>query len=198
MISSLRNFSVRILDADRFTIVIFQILDIKSNYLPGIVHYLDGIDDVDTTIKGVTNPGGTVTTGMGVTTVTSCNNGIHVSIRAVANPKLCVYYLKHMERVQRRPVANSINLVLVRSYRDQQWHEFSFKKTAEEPVINYKDWPKTLETIKDYLASQYGGTGATLDYVVRPDIEVKPEAEDPAEGYQTVDQEITAIAPHTG
>jgi hypothetical protein len=38
MISSLRNFRVRILDADRFTIVVFQILDIKSNYLPGIVH----------------------------------------------------------------------------------------------------------------------------------------------------------------
>jgi hypothetical protein len=37
MIISLRNFSVRILDADRFTIVVFQILDIKSNYLPGIV-----------------------------------------------------------------------------------------------------------------------------------------------------------------
>jgi hypothetical protein len=39
MISSLRNLCVRILDADRFTIVVFQILDIKSNYLPGIVHH---------------------------------------------------------------------------------------------------------------------------------------------------------------
>jgi hypothetical protein len=38
MISSLRNLGVRILDADRFMIVVFQILDIKSNYLPGIVH----------------------------------------------------------------------------------------------------------------------------------------------------------------
>jgi hypothetical protein len=38
MISSVRNFSVHVLDADRFTIVIFQILDIKSNYLPGKVH----------------------------------------------------------------------------------------------------------------------------------------------------------------
>jgi hypothetical protein len=37
MISSLRNLCVRILDADQFTIVVFQILDIKSNYLPGIV-----------------------------------------------------------------------------------------------------------------------------------------------------------------
>jgi hypothetical protein len=38
MISSLRNLCVRILDADRLTIVVFQILDIKSNNLPGIVH----------------------------------------------------------------------------------------------------------------------------------------------------------------
>jgi hypothetical protein len=37
MISSVRNFVVRILDADRFAIALFQILDIKSNYLPGIV-----------------------------------------------------------------------------------------------------------------------------------------------------------------
>jgi hypothetical protein len=36
-----------------------------------------------------------------------------------------------------------------------------------------------------------------LDYVVRPDIAVKPESEDPAEGYDTVDQEMTARAPHT-
>jgi hypothetical protein len=33
---------------------------------------------------------------------------------------------------------------------------------------------------------------------MRPDIEVKPEAEDPAEGYETVDQEMTPRAPHTG
>jgi hypothetical protein len=73
-----------------------------------------------------------------------------------------------------------------------------FKKTEEETLINDKDWPRTLETIKEYLASQYGGTGATLDYVVRPDIAVKPEAEDPADGYNMVDQEMTARAPHTG
>jgi hypothetical protein len=63
------------------------------------IAYLDGIDDMDTTIKGVTNPGGTVTTGTGSAAVTSLNNGIPVSIRAVANLKLCVYYLKYMERV---------------------------------------------------------------------------------------------------
>jgi hypothetical protein len=58
--------------------------------------------------------------------------------------------------------------------------------------------PRTLEKIKEYLASQYGVTGAKLDYVVRPDIAVKTEAEDPAENYEMVDQEMTTRAPHTG
>jgi hypothetical protein len=54
------------------------------------IAYLDGIEDVDTTIKGVTNPGGTVTTVEVTSRVTSRNNGIPVSIRVVANLKLCV------------------------------------------------------------------------------------------------------------
>jgi hypothetical protein len=103
------------------------------------IAYLDGEDNVDTTIKGVTSPGGTVTTGTGAAAVTLCNNDVPVSIRAVANLKLCVYYLKHIERVHRKPVVNTIDLVLVRRYRDQKMHEVSFKNTAEEPVINDKD-----------------------------------------------------------
>jgi hypothetical protein len=161
------------------------------------IAYLDGIDDVDTTIKGFTNPGVNVMTGTRETAVTSRNNGIPVSIRAMSNLKLCVYYLKHMERVQRQPVANAINLVLVCIYRDQQHHEVGFKNTSKEPEINEKDWPRTLEKIKEYRAYQFVVTGATLDYVVRPDTAVKPEAEYPADVYETVDQEMMARAPHT-
>jgi hypothetical protein len=160
----------------------FRFSEAAATYLIGTcgvdslceIAYLDANEDVDAMIRGVTNPGGTVTKGEGTSRVTSLNNGIPVSIRAVANLKLCVYYLKHMERVQRQPVPNTINLVLVRSYRDQQCHEVGFKKTAEEPEINDKDWPRTLENITEYLASQYGVTGATLDYVFRPEIAVKP------------------------
>jgi hypothetical protein len=184
----------------------FAFSEAAATYLTGTcgidsldeIAYLDGIEDIDTTIKGVANPGGTVTTVEVNSRVTSRNNGIPVSIRAVANLKLCVYYLKHMERVQRKPVPNAINLVLVRSYQDQQRHEVSFKKTTEEPEINNKDWSRTPEKIREYLASQYGVTGATLDYVVRAEIAVKPEEEDPPENYETMDQEMTARAPHTG
>jgi hypothetical protein len=164
----------------------------------GEIAYLDANEDLDAMIKGVTNPGGTVTSGEGTSRVTSRNNEVPVSIRSVANLKLCVYYLKHMERVQRQTITNAINLVLVRSYRDQQHHDVGFNKTAEEPEVNNKDWPRTLENIKEYISSQYSVTGATLDYVVRPEIAVKPEAEDPPENYETVDQEMTARAPHTG
>jgi hypothetical protein len=143
------------------------------------IRYLDGIDDINSTIQDVTNPGGTETTGTGTNRVASRYNGIPVSIRAVANLKLCVYYLKHMERVQRKPVPSTINLELVRSYRDQQRHEVGFKKTAEVPEINEKDWPRTLEKIREYLASQYCVTGETLDYVVRSEIAVIPEEKDP-------------------
>jgi hypothetical protein len=82
------------------------------------IAYLDGEDDIDTMIKGIKIPGGTVKTGSGAISVSSRKNGIPILIRAVAKLNICVYYLKHIERVQRKPVANTINLVLVRSYRD--------------------------------------------------------------------------------
>jgi hypothetical protein len=162
------------------------------------IAYLDGDDDAENTIKGVTSPRGTVTVGTVTMAVTSRNNGTPVSIRDVANLELCVYYLKHMERVQRKPMVTAIDLELVLSYREQKRYEASFKKTTVEHLINKKNWPHTLENIKEYLASQYGGTGATLDYIVGAETVVKPEAEDPAEDYDTVDQEMTAHATHSG
>jgi hypothetical protein len=108
------------------------------------IAYLNGDDEVENNIKGVASLGGTVTVGTGNMVMTSCNNWIPVSIRAVTNPKLCVYYLDHMERVQCKPAVTDIDLELVRSYRDQQRYESSFKKTAVEAVINDKDWNHTL------------------------------------------------------
>jgi hypothetical protein len=161
------------------------------------IAYLDGEDDVENTIKGVTSPEGTVNIGIGTSAVTSSNNGILFSIRSVANLKLCVYYLNHMEIVQRKPVVTDIDLELVRVHHDHHICEAKLKKTAVEPVINEKDWPRTLENIKEYLASQYGGIGATLEYVIRAETTVKPEAYDHVEDYDLVDQEMTVHVPHS-
>jgi hypothetical protein len=58
--------------------------------LAGEIAYLDGSEDVDAIIKGVTYLGGTVIAGEYTSRVTSHNNGTPVSIRAVGNLKLCV------------------------------------------------------------------------------------------------------------
>jgi hypothetical protein len=98
-----------------------------ANYLTGTcgidslddIAYLDGIDDVDTMIKGITNPGGMVTTIIGSAAVTSRNKNIPVSIRAVFNLKLCVYYLKHMERVVAIKISNGMRSVSRRQQMSQ-------------------------------------------------------------------------------
>jgi hypothetical protein len=87
---------------------------------------------------------------------------------------------------------------VVRGYREQQRYEDSFKKTAVEPESNDKDWPRTMESIREYLAAQYGAKGSTLYYVIRQEVEVKPHASDPSDNYDTVYIEMTARAPHTG
>jgi hypothetical protein len=115
------------------------------------------------------------------------NVGLQVSLRAENNLKLCVYFLKHMESVQQVPTAASITFEVVRGYSEQQRYEDSFKKTAVEPEINEKDWPRTMESIREYLAVQYGVKGSTLDYVIRQEVEVKPHASDPLDNYDTVD-----------
>jgi hypothetical protein len=103
-----------------------------------------------------------------------------------------------MERVQQVPTAASITLEVVCGYREKQRNEEKFKKAAVEPDINDKNWPRTMESIRQYLAAQYGAKGSTLDYVIRQEVEVKPHASDPSENYDIVDLEMTARAPNTG
>jgi hypothetical protein len=87
---------------------------------------------------------------------------------------------------------------VVRGYREQQRYEEKFKKTAVEPEINDKYCPRTMESIREYMAAHYGVKGSTLDYVIRREVEVKPHASDPSENYNTVYLEMTAQPPHSG
>jgi hypothetical protein len=103
---------------------------------------MDGEDDVENMIKRVNRPGRTFTVG-------TANVLLQFYLRAENNLKLCVYFLKHMERVQHVPNAASITLDVVRGYREQQRYEEKFKKTVVEPDINDKDWHRTMESIRE-------------------------------------------------
>jgi hypothetical protein len=159
---------------------------------------MDGEEEVEKMIKRVNRPVGMFTFGSGNYSVTTHTVGLQVSLRAENNLKLCVYFLKHTERVRHVPTAASITLEVVRGYREQQRYEDKFKKTAVEPEINDKDWPRTMESVREYQAAQYGEKGSTLDYVIRQEVEVKPHTSDPSENYDTIYLEMTARAPHSG
>jgi hypothetical protein len=77
------------------------------------VKWMDGEDDVENMIKRVNRPGGTFTVWYGNDAVTTPTVGMQVFLRAENNLKLCVYFLKHMEMVQRVPTAASITLEVV-------------------------------------------------------------------------------------
>jgi hypothetical protein len=72
---------------------------------------------------------------------------------------------------------------MVCNFKDQQRSELEYKMTAVEPVISDKDWPQKFENIWDYLATILGFTGSPLAYIVRTDMEVHDEAEDPDDNY---------------
>jgi hypothetical protein len=121
------------------------------------VAYLDD-DDAESLIKHGDRPDGSTTVGNGAEAVTTSNMGCTVSIRAEENLKRCVFYLKHCIRVTRTPKVALIDMDLVCGFHDQMKWEESFKKTEVEPVSNDKDWPRTLDNMREFRASIIGDT----------------------------------------
>ena len=113
------------------------------------------------------------------------------SLRAEANLKLAVYYLKYLERTSRQADASNITLANVRSYRAHKQWELEHKDVAA-PTINMKDWPKTIQSLVEYLKGCLGVTKIPLAYVIRDEPGVFP---DPQGGYITRQQELIARAP---
>jgi hypothetical protein len=105
-----------------------------------------------------------------------------VSIRAETNLKLAVFYLLHQARISRIVAPASVALTVMRRLRSTKEYEENFKVTAEQPIINEKDWPRTMEAIREFFGSVLGGTGVPLAYVVRENVEIPP-ATDLSEGY---------------
>jgi hypothetical protein len=87
-----------------------------------------------------------------------------------------------------------VTLDRIRSIRELRDYEATFKASDDVPTINVKDWPKSMESILEYLRSYLGDKKIPLAYVVRKE-EAVPVA-DPEGGYATVQDEMIARAPH--
>ena len=111
--------------------------------------------EVESLCKVVRRPGGSTST-----------TGTTESLWAEANLKLAVFYLKYLERTSRQADASNITLANVRSYRAHKQWEMEHKDVAA-PTNNMKDWPKTIQSLVEYLKGCLGVTKIPLAYVIK-------------------------------
>lgn len=122
------------------------------------------------------------------------NVGLPIPLPAENNLKLMCYYLRYQERTSRVIDEAAVILVNVRALTNhKKWEEDH--TDVDKPEINSKDWPHTIEAIEEYLRGCLGVTKIPLAYVIRADVEPKPSADDPANGYATRQDELINRAP---
>jgi hypothetical protein len=122
------------------------------------------------------------------------NPGTPINLHAENRLQLLAFYLRHQKRIS--IVVNMANITLdsIRTLHELRDYKSSYKSPDNPPTINAKDWPKTMESIQEYLRSYVGEHKIPLAYVVRKDEDVP--AIDPDGGYATVQDEMIALAKH--
>ncbi|KAI2506534.1 hypothetical protein MHU86_7849 [Fragilaria crotonensis] len=150
--------------------------------------------EIESLCNVIRRPGGTIPGAAGAAPV--ANPGVQVNQRAEGHLKLLSFYLRHQERVSRTVHAPDITLAVIRTVRELREFESTYKApTGDLPTINVKDWPKTMETIEEYLRSVLGERKIPLAYVVRRDDAI-PTGDNPSTSYPTIQDEMIARAPH--
>jgi len=122
------------------------------------------------------------------------NPGVPVSLKAENNLKLMCYYIRHQDRVSRTVRIQDIDSEAIRNLRHLREEEDKHEDPGDLPTIG-RDWARNMETIKEWIRQYIGVTGVSLQYVLRTPMEVKPEAEDDSDNYDSLMEEMIARAP---
>jgi hypothetical protein len=131
--------------------------------------------EVNNLCKVIRCPGGSVQNPI---------EGHAVSLRAKNNLKLAAYWLRQQDKVARVVTSAQVLLDTMRAVRAKRDADAAYKNpiTADLPVINDKDWPKTSESIVRFLGTFLGETKILLAYVIRETVGL-PEGNDPLDQY---------------
>ena len=121
--------------------------------------------------------------------------GFLVSSLAEENFKILAYYIFHGIIVPRTVPMPEITRVLVRSIVDLRDEEKDHVDPDTKPSVLTGNWSKTQDTIREWLRHYLGANNSPLAYVVRDDLNPKPEADDPSANYETIEEEIIARSP---
>lgn len=152
--------------------------------------------EVESLCRVVRKPGGTIPNPNPAGGPPIPDPGTPVSLQACNNLKLMCFLLRFKERTSRPIVPADITVDSVRAligYR--QWEEKH--EDPDTPELTFKDWPRTIEVIEEYLRACLGTTKIPLAYIIREDPTVVPPAQDPSADYLTLQDEMIARAPHT-
>jgi ribosomal protein S13 len=150
-------------------------------------------DEIESLCKVVRRPGGTVP-GPNPGDAPVNNPGTPINLRAENHLKLLAFFLRHQDRVSTTTQVADITLDTIRAFRELRDFESTYKAPDDPPAINAKDWPKTMESVHEYLRSFLGDQKIPLAYVVRKDEDVPTN--DPITGYPTVQDAMIARAKH--
>ena len=73
----------------------------------------------------------------------------------------------------------------------REMEEDAVEGSITTPRVHTNDWPKTLEGVEEYLRTFCGANGAPMSYMVRKQLVPTAEADDPSNGYDTIDEEMS-------
>ncbi len=148
--------------------------------------------DVYSMFKSLTRPGG-------INAVGQPNRGFKVSAVAQGNVTNMCYYLRHMTIRVNRPNTGYLQVTLdnIFKMKSQRQLEEAHVDPTTHPVADFKDLPKTKETIEEYLRAFRGVEKSSLGYVTRDNLFPPDTADDPvwsAAGsrYDNIDDEMIA------
>ncbi len=112
------------------------------------------------------------------------NPGLKVSAQAQINFADMCYFLEHQtNRVDRVATHAMVTLVAVRKLKTQRQQEDAHENPTVIPVVDFKNWPKAMESLAQYIRGHRGVLKGPLSYVTRRDLFPMNAVTDP--GYNT-------------
>ena len=113
-------------------------------------------DEIENLCNVIRRPGGTIP-GPAPDAPPVNNPGSPVSLQAENHLKLLAFFLRYQVGVNKVTVPADITLETIREFRQLRDFESTYKTPDDPPTINaILDWPKTMESLSEYLRSYLG------------------------------------------
>ena len=148
-----------------------------------------GYESFKTLYKVLLRPGG-------VTETHALEPGFKINARAYIDLMLAVYFINHQYRFSRYITFINLMFAGVRKLASLfEMEEDATEGYVTTPTVHNKYFPKTLEVVEEYLCMFHGVNGTALSYVVRKQHVHTDEADDPSNGYYTINGDIISRSP---